>query len=186
MKKLFALLLAVMMTATLAVPAFAATAIDGNNATSAAGKDEGNYTIGVNAAYQDGVMTVNKISVNVSWDAMEFTYSTGGTKTWDEKTHTYKDNATSVWSEGKTVTVTNHSDSAIKVEFDFKADTAYNTVTGSFDNASINLPTAVGKTTTASELTGTSTLTLSGTLNSSVTTSTKIGTITVKIAKASN
>lgn len=173
MKKLCAILLAVMMMATMSVSAFAAEVTE-NGGTS---------DIDVKATYQDGVSTISKISVNVSWEAMEFTYSISGTKTWDEKTHTYKYNTSSGWSDGKKVTVTNHSDSAIKVEFDFKEDAAYKTVNGSFDKPTINLPSAVGKDTTASELTGTSTLTLGGTLSSSVTTSTKVGTITVKITK---
>lgn len=173
MKKFFALLLAVMMMATMSVSAFAAEVTE----------DGGTSDIDVKATYQDGVTTPSKISVNVSWEAMEFTYSISGTKTWDEKEHDYIENITRSWSEGKTVTVTNHSNSAIKVEFDFKTDAAYNTVYGSFDNPSINLPSAEGQAPTASDLTGTSTLTLKGSLSSSVTTSTKIGTITVKISK---
>lgn len=173
-KKLLAILFVVMMMASMSVSVFAAEVTE----------DQGKQEVPVNATYQDSVTTIHKISVNVSWEAMEFTYSTGGTKTWDEKSHTYKDNATAGWSDnGKTVTVTNHSDSAIKVEFEFKADAAYNTVTGRFDNESINLPSAVGKSTTASELTGTSKLTLDGTLSSSVTTSTKVGTITVEVTR---
>lgn len=173
MKKLFAIALAIVMMLSMATTVFATT-VD---------TDGGKADINVNATYQDGVATVSKISVDVSWEAMEFTYSVGGTKNWDEKTHTYTDNTTSSWSDGKTITVTNHSDSAIKVEFTFKADTAYNTVTGGFDNETINLPSAVEKETTDATLTGTSKLTLGGTLSGTVTTSTKVGTVTVKISK---
>lgn len=174
MKKLFAILLAVTMMATMSVSAFAAETID---------KDGGTSDITVNATYQDNATTIHKISVNVSWEAMEFTYSASGTKTWDEKEHTYTNNITAGWSEGKTVTVTNHSDSAVKVDFTFAADDAYKSVKGNFDKASVNLPSAVGKDKNAADLTDTTKLTLSGTLSSSVTTSTKVGTITVKITK---
>lgn len=175
MKKLFASLLAVTMIMAMATTAFAAETVD---------KDGGTSDIKVNATYQDGVTTVSKISVNVSWEAMEFTYSTGGSKTWNEKDHTYTVNTTASWSEGKTVTVTNHSDAAVKVEFTFNALEAYkSTISGEFNNKSVDLPSAVGKATNATELTATSKLTLSGKLDSSVNKSTQIGTITVKITK---
>lgn len=174
MKKFFAITLAIVMMMAMATTAFAAETVT---------KDGGTSDIKVNATYQDGVQTVHKISVNVSWDAMEFTYSASGTKTWDEVNHKYDDNITAGWSEGKTVTVTNHSDSAVKVEFTFAADEAYKSVKGTFDKDSINLPSAVGKDKNAADLTGTSTLTLGGELSNSVNTSTKVGSITVKITK---
>lgn len=174
MKKVFAFLLTIMMmlTMTMTTTAFASETVT---------SDGGTASIGVKAKYVDGTSTNSTISVNVSWGAMEFTYSTGGTQTWNPTTHQYTGNTTAGWSEtGNTVTVTNHSDSAVKVAFGFQAETGYG-VTGSFSNDSINLPSAVGKATTASELTGTSTLTLDGTLSNTVTTSTKVGTITVTI-----
>ena len=115
---------------------------------------------------------------------MQFTYSVGGTHTWDPVNHEYKDNTSASWTaSGNTVTVTNHSNVAIKAELSFAAESAYSGITGSFgEDATLLLATAVGtnKDTAPSD---TANLTLSGTLASNVTTSTKVGTITVKIGK---
>ncbi len=122
MKKLFALLLAVMMTATLAVPAFAATAIDGNNATSAAGKDAGDYSIGVNGTYVSGSAADDVISVDISWGAMNFTYTDASQGTWDPETHGYIGATEGGWSTNKPgITVTNHSNVGIEAAFSFTA-----------------------------------------------------------------
>ena len=81
-----------------------------------------------------------------------------------------------------TSTVTNHSNIAVKAELAFTADTAYNTVTGSFDKAELLLDSGDGLTYANADK-DTAILTLDGTLADSVKTSTKVGTITVKITK---
>ena len=78
MKKLFTILLAVAMLASMSVTAFAA---DDTVTTDGGSKD-----ISVNAKYVDGVFTPDVISADIEWGAMEFTYSVGGTKVWDAKT----------------------------------------------------------------------------------------------------
>ena len=115
---------------------------------------------------------------------MEFTYSVGGSHVWNPTDHTFTDNTTAGWTaSGNTVTVTNHSNVAIKAELSSTADAAYSDITGSFgEDATLLLATAVGTTKDAAT-SDTADLTLSGVLASSVTTTTKVGTITVKISK---
>ena len=172
MKKILSLILALALVMSLSVTAFAAT----NDGTE-------NTSIDVNAMYSDGVSTPDVISVNVEWGAMSFTYSVNGTKQWDATKHEYTTNSNAAWTAtGNTVTVTNHSNIAVKAELAFTADTAYNTVTGSFDKAELLLDSGDGLTYANADK-GTATLTLAGTLADTVKTSTKVGTITVKITK---
>ena len=172
MKKILSLILALALVMSLSVTAFAAT----NDGTE-------NTSIDVNAMYSDGVSTPDVISVNVEWGAMSFTYSVSGTKQWDATKHEYTTNSNAAWTAtGNTVTVTNHSNIAVKAELAFTADTAYNTVTGSFDKAELLLDSGDGLTYANADK-ETAKLTLAGTLADSVKTSTKVGTITVKITK---
>lgn len=134
MKKLFAILLAIAMMAALAMPTFAATAIDDEGATSAAGKGSGDYTIGVDGKYQAGNAAEAKVSVDIAWEKMSFTYAAGSSE-YDAGTHqtTTTDGA---WSANKPgITVTNHSNVDVAATFDFaQASTlpAGTTITGKF------------------------------------------------------
>ena len=173
MKKILSLILALALVMSLSVTAFAAETNDGSQNTS----------IDVNALYSDGVSTPEVISVNVEWGAMSFTYSVSGTKTWDATKHEYTTNSNAAWTAtGNTVTVTNHSNVAVKAELSFDADAAYNTVTGSFDKATLLLDSGDGLSYANADK-DTATLTLAGTLANTVTTSAKVGTITVSISK---
>lgn len=174
MKKLTAAILSLALILSLSVTAFAATN-DG-----ATGTD-----IDVNAKYVDGVATATKISVDVTWDAMEFTYTVSGTKTWDAAKHDYTVSTSGAWSaSGNEIRVTNHSNTAVKAAFSFEALAAYSTVKGIFSENELSLPTAEGKAVDAAELTGKTALTLSGTLDKSTTAMTKVGTVTVTIREA--
>lgn len=141
----------------------------------------GNQNIDVEAKYQDNTTTATVYSVDVSWGAMQFTYTESGAMTWNPVDHTYTDSTTAGWTaNGNTVTVTNHSNADVTASFAFNALDAYNTVTGSFDIASATLDAGVvnGYDNAAKV---TVTLSLDGTLAETVTDFTKVGTITLTI-----
>lgn len=170
MKKIAALILAIAMLMAMSTTAFAATITGGDQ------------TIDVEAKYQDNTSSAPVYSVDITWGAMQFTYTESGSMTWNPGNHTYTDSTTAGWTAtGNTVTVVNHSNASITASLAFDAFDAYNTVTGAFDIAS--------KTLKAGEVDGydtadkvTATLTLDGTLAETVTKFTKIGKITVTIA----
>ena len=170
MKKLFTILLAVAMLASMSVTAFAA---DDTVTTDGGSKD-----ISVNAKYVDGVSTPDVISADIEWGAMEFTYSVGGTKVWDAQTHQYTvTGATSGWSEnGNTVKVTNHSNVDVKATFTYD-----NSKTADSTGAVSLAAGVVGQVSAADYVTAT--LKLSGEPSNTMTDFTKVGTITVKITK---
>lgn len=170
MKKIAALILALVMMMSLSVTAFADTITGGSK------------NIDVNAKYQDNTTTANVYSVDVAWGNMQFTYTESGAKIWNPQSHTYTDNTTAGWTSGSnTVTVTNHSNTSVTASFAFAALDAYTTVTGSFDIASKTLNAGiVGGYASADKVVAT--LSLGGTLDKTVTNFTKVGTITVTIA----
>ena len=85
-----------------------ATTNDGTNGTD----------IDINAKYVDSVAAATTISVDVTWEAMEFTYTVSGTKTWDAAKHEYVISATDAWSgSDNEITVKNHSNAAVNAEF---------------------------------------------------------------------
>ena len=153
----------------------------------AGGSEEGvgqeEREIGVNAKYVDGTSSADVYSVDLSWGAMEFTYTTTGEHIWNPVTHEYTTSLTGIWTgSGNTITVTNHSNKDVTASFEYESDTAYSTVTGSFSVDSIDLPSAVDKAIDAAELTDEVTVTIDGTLDSTVTDFTKVGTITVTLS----
>lgn len=168
MKKLFALLTALVIAAA-PVTAFALTSGDTRE-------------IPVLAKYSGGTTTPDVYSVNISWGNMKFTYSEGSSRRWDPDTHQYSTgSAKSSWkADGSTVTVTNHSNVDVTVEFSYAPVAQYQAVTGTLSTTSKTLNAGqVGEFDKADSVT--STLTLSGTLPSSVTDFAQVGTITVSI-----
>ena len=177
MKKLLTSALALVLSLSLCVPAFAVE--------STVTEDGGKKEIDVNAKYVDNTQTPTVYHVDVSWGAMEFTYTVSGTKTWNAEAHNYTVSTSGAWTAtGNEITVTNHSNTAVKADFTYAKATSFDTVTGSFTQNSLSLPTAEGKATTEAALTGKTTLTLGGTLASDKTALTKVGTVTVAISKA--
>ena len=174
MKKIVTILFALVLILTMSTNAFAAT-IESNS---------GSQDIDVNAKYVDGVSVPTSYSVDVTWGAMEFTYTVSGTKTWDPETHTYTASTQPAWTaSGNTITVTNHSNTDITASFAFSALTAYDTVSGSFSSTRFTLPTAEGKAVNDAVLTGKTSLTLGGTLASDITVFTNVGTVIVTISQ---
>lgn len=170
MKKITALILALTLVMSMSITAFATTV------------GTGDQDIDVKGKYLDNSTTPTIYSVDVTWGAMEFTYTESGAMTWNPADHTYTDSTSATWvANGNTVTVTNHSNAEVTASFAFNALTAYNTVTGSFDIASETLDAGVVDGYDAADKV-VATLTLAGTLDETVTDFTKVGTITVTIA----
>jgi len=183
MKKIIAAILAVMMIAAMSTTAFAAEGTGSLNEKNGTSK-----SIDVTAKYTEGLETVNTISVNVSWGAMEFTYHVGGTKTWNPETHQYDVDSKAVWQAvGNTVTVENHSDVAVDVKFEYAPEQAYSAIKCAFDVEESNLaahPKAADPNSTAPAASVTAELKVTeGTLDSGIISATKIGTITVTIGE---
>lgn len=176
MKKLVSVLLAVAMVMAMSTAAFAASSSEILNA--------GTQDITVKAEYKNNVSIADSVCVDILWESMEFTYTVSGDLEWDANKHDYNDKTQGTWTaSGNTVTVTNHSNIAVTAAFSFAANAEYSSVTGSFDNSSINLPSAIGKGMTDPSLSGTSKLTLGGTLSSTAASMSAVGTITVDIRK---
>lgn len=173
MKKALGIILAVTLCLGWSVPVFASDPI-----TTAGG----NETADVQAKYVSGISSPIVYSVDVTWGAMEFTYTASGTKTWDPSSHTYTDNTTGSWSaNGNTVEVTNHSNAAVGVVFSYESLAAYSAITGSFDKTGTTR-LAAGSENKPNEATNvTARLTLSGSISKSLTSFTKVGTITVTL-----
>lgn len=165
MKKVLSFVLILAMMLSLSPTAFAETVNTGTSST----------TITVNGTY----VPAKTISVTVSWENMDFTYTASG---WDPDTHQYTGNG--AWStDTKTITVTNHSDVAVNATLGFTPEEGSN-VTGTFTGTStgntLALATAVG-TEVSSAPTASAEFGISG---GAITESKKIGTITVTIQAA--
>ena len=78
MKKTLSIILALVIALSLSVTAFAAT----NDGTS-------DTEITVNGSFVSGTAADEKISVDIVWDAMDFTYTAASQGTWNPVTHTY-------------------------------------------------------------------------------------------------
>lgn len=177
MKKKTALVLTLAMVFSLAPLSAYADTID---------RVGGTASHDVTATYVDGSSggaggTV--YSVDIAWGDMAFTY-TAAAGTWDPANHTYTGAEGGVWKVdkegGNTITVTNHSNTDVTAAFNYAPAEGFTGISGSFDNALLNLPTAVGTAVEAAPK-GTASLSLDGALDSAATTSTKIGTITVTL-----
>ena len=122
-------------------------------------------------------------SVDITWGDMAFTY-TAEAGIWDPTTHKTTDAEGGVWTVdkegGNTITVTNHSNTGVTAAFSYAAASGFEGISGSFDNAQLDLRTAVG-TAVDEAPNGTAALSLSGALGSTTTDNTKIGTITVTL-----
>lgn len=173
MTKLFSLLLAVMMIATMSVTAFAANVDDTN--TSDSKNVTANYVAGTSA---DAVYLVD-----IAWGSVMFTYTSASEGTWDPETHTYDGATAAKWTcaEGANkIDVTNHSNAAVTVEI--TNSNVMDGVTLTWSDASLELATAdngvngaAGTPTTAS-----ATLEVTGAISDTGSTQT-LGTVTVTL-----
>ena len=172
MKRLFIMLLTLLI---LAVPVTSFAEDD------TIGKNE-NRSIDVQAKYTNATETPDVYSVDITWGAMQFTYSASGTREWDPATHKYDDNTSASWTaDGNDVTVINHSNRAVNVGFAYAAVADYSGVTGEFSVASDTLDAGTLGDVGGADRVSTR-LTLSGILASTVTEFTKVGSITVSLS----
>ena len=173
MKKITTLLAAAALTCAMGTTAFAADQD---------GVKTGDYTADVKGTYQAGGSGAVVYSVDIAWTDMSFTY-TGGEGTWDPETHQYSGSSEGAWTASNdSITVTNHSNAAVKATASYQAETGYESTTMTFGNNEATVATAVG---TEVDLAPSATITVTpgGTLAESANGG-KIGTITVSIAAA--
>ena len=118
MKKLLTGILTLALAAAMSVPAFAANSAT-NNGT--AGTD-----ITVNGKYNAGSAAADVISVDIAWDAMDFTYTAPSKGTWNPENHKYEGGKSGGWEAtsgtNPEITVTNHSNVDVKASFSFNSD----------------------------------------------------------------
>ncbi len=138
--------------------------------------------IDVEARYAGSETTETVYKVDVEWGAMQFTYNASGSRVWNPNTHEYTvSGGEATWTgSDNTLTVTNHSNAAVTVDFDFSPAAAYQDLRGSFSKQSMELATAVGTDITAAP-TDVTEFTLSGVLADTVSSFTTIGQITVTV-----
>lgn len=138
----------------------------------------------IKATYQAGKENTDTVySVDVKWGSLEYTYSSGVTKSWDPTTLKYKETSgTSSWTcqdGADQITVTNNSNADITASLAY-AGTESN-ITGTFSNSKIGLKSAEG--TNAEEgPSGTTTLSLNGALSDTTAQKKEIGNVTVTIS----
>lgn len=138
MKKLLSVLLALTLVLSMSMTAFAA---DTSPKTGVG--DNGSAEISVNGTYEAGSSATEVISVDISWGAMDFTYTSASDGIWNPSEHIYSGSIEAGWTaSGNEITVTNHSNAGVTASLSFTA-TAEG-ITGTFDKSSLTLATAVG------------------------------------------
>ena len=151
-----------------------------------AGNGKGKYNIEIVGTYTPGTAGSSVISVDIAWDAMDFTYTAPSQGTWNPVTHTYEGATKGGWSNNTpAITVTNHSNVAVNATLGFTADVdgvigTFTEVSGTANDNILNLATAEG-TEVANAPTATANFGISG---DAINASQKLGTITVTIAEA--
>lgn len=138
----------------------------------------------IKATYQAGKENTDTVySVDVKWGSLEYTYSSGVTKSWDPTTLKYKETSgTNSWTcqdGADQITVTNNSNADITASLAY-AETGSN-ITGTFTNSKIGLKSAEG-TNVGKSPSETTTLSLKGALSDTTAVKKEIGKVTVTIS----
>ena len=141
--------------------------------------------ITVTGVYQAGTAADEKISVDIVWEAMDFTYTGASQGTWNPATHAYEGATAGGWSDNTpAITVKNHSNVAVNATLGFTADVAgvvgtFTEASGTANDSVLELATAEG-TEFANAPTATANFGISGT---EIDANKTLGTISVAIAK---
>lgn len=181
MKKFVGILLILALLCAMSVPAFAETQSTANTISTIGGTS----SAAVKGSYASGSSSATVYHVDITWGSMEFTYNAGSQGSWNPATHKYDDVVEPSWScdgNANVITVTNHSNAAVKATCSYTAAEGFTGITGSFtENGVISLATAVG-TEVKNAPTGSVNLTLDGALAANTAEKTTIGTVTVTLA----
>lgn len=153
---------------------------------SEAGPTPENNTADIKATYNaDEPEPATVYSVDVAWGSLEYTYSSGTTRSWNPETLKFEETeGTPEWScatEADTITVTNHSNAGIKASFTYE-ETNSSGISGSFSQAAVVLGAAQEDTARDAAPSGQTTLSLNGDLTDTTAVKEKIGQVTVKIS----
>lgn len=173
MKKILSLILALAMVMSLSITAFAAEGITNG----------GTDTADVKGTYSSEA-TVTVYSVDISWEGLSFTYNGAFEGNWNPKTHEYENATAAGWAAGTgTITVTNHSNTAITATPSYKEATGYESAGVSFSTSALEVATADNGVDGAAgtAVTQTITVTPTGSLPEGTENAT-IGTITITIS----
>ena len=144
----------------------------------------------VKATYVAGSTADTVYSVDVQWGSMEFTYTGGSEGTWNPEKHDYENAIAGGWTwadKANEITLTNHSNVAVKAMFAYTPAADYDKIDGTFKGTGLvsneaTLDAGVeNKANEASKVTAT--LEISGDLSSGTTEKTKLGTVTVTISE---
>ena len=87
-------------------------------------ENQGTASQAVRGTYVEGT-AVTVYRVDIVWDSLDFTYKAGESRIWDPDTHTYTTDSSTGWfnangDQSSTITVTNHSNTAIDATVGFK------------------------------------------------------------------
>ena len=141
--------------------------------------------ITITGVYQAGTAADEKISVDIVWEAMDFTYTAPSQGTWNPATHAYEGATAGGWSDNTpAITVTNHSNVAVNATLGFTADVTgvigtFTEASGTANDGVLELATAEG-TEVENAPTATANFGISG---AAIDADKTLGTITVAIAK---
>lgn len=168
MKKIFAIVLSIVMLVCMSTTAFAADVTN---------QGTGAYTGNVTGSYVAGGSGGTVYSVDIKWEGLSFTYEAAGTQ-WNPGTHQYEENGEAGWASNTgTITVTNHSNAAITAVPSYTAAEGYASAGVSFSTDSLSVISAATNNQAES---GTITVTPTGSLPAGTDKAT-IGTITITI-----
>lgn len=148
------------------------------------GNGKGKYNIEISGTYTPGTAD-EIISVDVAWEAMDFTYTGASQGTWNPVTHAYEGAIDGGWSDNTpAITVTNHSNVAVNATLGFTANVTgvvgtFTEVSGTENDNILELATAEG-TAVADAPTASANFGISG---AAIDADKTLGTITVTIVK---